>query len=222
MRTVSLWIIIWYCFSVLFQPATAFIVPSTARALTRHDGAAAKACAIEGSFTIERVSNRHRALDVLVFRGFSISAEEYQQKMMKENQEKITDDEALRRLTCGIDDSGRDTRILGGPVVTFVAICGKDDCFCRTHGVVATVDAKLNEDHVYLKNLSVDERVRRRGLASLLVTALKMYAETAHADKVILHVERQNVNAIALYEKEGFVFAEEHEGDGRMIFVVSD
>lgn len=172
-------------------------------------------------FTIEQVSDRYRSLDVSVFRRFSISAAEYQQQWLEKHngEHLITKHEAVVRLTPTIDDNGRDTAILGGLLVTFIAISSNGD-FDDTNGVVAAVDAKMNEDHVYLKNLKVDKRVRRRGLAAALVKKVKRYTkESTSVNEIVLHVKRpDNVNAIALYEKEGFVFDERMEGDGRMVF----
>ena len=123
-------------------------------------------------FGMEQVSDRRRALDVMVFRGFSKSANEYMQQYKQEND----DDSIGTRSNCETharhDDNGHDTNILGGPVVTFVAI-SNDAEFARTNGVVAAVDAKLTKDCILVKNLHVNERVRRRGLASALIKAVK-------------------------------------------------
>lgn len=207
--------------------SAAFFIPQTTLRTTLHCAAATtneQQHAVE-QFTLERVSNRHRALDVRVFRGFSISAKEYQQEYFQKNGETISEQEAVIRLTSGVDDNGRDTTILGGPVVTFVVAVSSDsiqEFAARTHGVVATVDVKLLDNYMELKNLHVEERVRRRGLASLLVQAVKEFTRTASpVNEVVLNVKLQNANAIALYEKEGFEFQEEREGDGRMVCRVS-
>lgn len=224
----------WHCLIVLFlscsSTVTAFVVPQSRQSFgfpprAANDDNGSLFYQVDNDFCIEQVSNRHRALDVMVFRSIRLTAAEYQQQWLDEHDESLTEQEAVERLTPSIDENGRDTSILGGPLVTFVVICNSienDSNFARTHGVVAAVDAKLNQDHVYLKNLDVDERVRRRGLASALVTAVKDYTKASPVNEVVLHVERpNNVNAIALYEKKGFEFQEEREGDGRMTFKVA-
>jgi len=214
----------WYSFLVVFLllslPIKAFLAPQTRGSFTISETRASNEADTATNYAIEQVRDRQRALDVSVFRSFSISATEYQQKLLDEHQENITEQEAVEYLTKGINDAGQQTGILGGPLFSFVAVC---EGFGRTHGVVAAVDAKLNEDHVYLKNLAVDEQLRRRGVASALVTAVKSFTETTPVHQVVLHVDRQtNVNAVALYLKEGFDFEEEREGDGRMVFRLSD
>ena len=171
--------------------------------------------------TMEQVSDRRRALDVLVFRGFSKSAHEYMQQYKHDNDTTLSEQEAFVRLTPGMNDNGDNTNILGGPVVTFVAISNHVAEFPRTNGVVAAVDAKLTKDCILLKNLHVDERVRRRGLASALIKAVKDFTTTTESvHDIVLNVERTNLNAIALYKKEGFEFDEQVKGDGRMVFSV--
>ena len=220
MTTIFHWRLSILVVASFLSPAVTFLVPPTEGSFIRLYCAfsledSTRQTEICRNFTIEQVSNRRRALDVFVFRQWSVSAADYQQTWLDQHDEALTEQEAVERLTPGIDDNGRDTTILGGPIVSFVALVS-DEHFDRTHGVAATVDAKLEEQHVYLKNLLVDERARRRGVASALVAAVKVFTETTPADEVVLHVERHNGNAIAFYEKEGFEFAEENEGDGRM------
>lgn len=171
-------------------------------------------------FCFEQVSDRRRALDVMVFRGFSRSANEYMQQHKQENDETLSEQEAVGRLTPGVNEHGCNTNILGGPVFTFVAISHVAE-FARTNGVVGAVDAKLTKECILLKNLHVDERVRRRGLASALVEAVKDFTRsTESVNEIVLNVDRQNINAIALYQKEGFEFDEQVKGDGRMVLAV--
>lgn len=173
---------------------------------------------IGDDFTIEQVSDRSRALDVFVFREYSVSADEYQKQQLEQYGKVVTEQEAIRQLTPTIDDNGRDTAILSGPMVTFIAVSTKrEDVYQRTHGVVAAVDAILKGDHVYLRNLLVDERVRGCGLGRALVSAVKNCTKQSPVSKIILHVNRRNVNAVALYETEGFELQEERDGDGRMV-----
>jgi ribosomal protein S18 acetylase RimI-like enzyme len=71
---------------------------------------------------MERVSNRSRALDVKVFRGFSIPVSEYIQKQLIEHNLVMTEKECEQILTSSYDDYGQDTSIVGEPLVQFVAV----------------------------------------------------------------------------------------------------
>jgi ribosomal protein S18 acetylase RimI-like enzyme len=203
----------------LFLSANAFPSPQKWKVPSRFRNCVmvAHKCTAGLDFCMEQVSDRRRTLDVMVFRGFSCSANEYVHQYKQENHETLSEQEAVLRLTSGIDDNGQDTNVLGGPVVSFVAI--SDDAeFARTNGVVAAVDAKRTTDCILVKNLHVNERVRRRGLASALIMAVKHFARTTQSvDEIVLNVERQNQNAIALYLKERFQFDEHIKGDGRMV-----
>lgn len=203
----------------LFLSINAFLSPQIWKVPSRFRNyvMVAHKCDAGLDFAMEQVSDRRRTLDVMVFRGFSCSASEYMHQYKQENHETLSEQEAVLRLTSGINDNGQDTTILGGPVVSFVAI--SDDAeFARTNGVVAAVDAKLITDCILVKNLHVNERVRRRGLASALIRAVKHFARTTQSvDEIVLNVERQNQNAIALYLMEGFQFDEHIKGDGRMV-----
>ncbi|MFG2037360.1 GNAT family N-acetyltransferase [Dactylosporangium sp. NPDC048998] len=55
-----------------------------------------------------------------------------------------------------------------------------------------------------LSVIGVDERVRRRGLARLLIAALAEWASTLGARDVYLQVEQRNTPAVALYDRLGF------------------
>jgi ribosomal protein S18 acetylase RimI-like enzyme len=204
--------------------------------------------------TIERVSSRDRALDVRVFRGWSVTAEEYmQQQCQNGNREStrrsgLTHSEAVKELTKSYNDEGVDTAILGDePLVNFVAIYHHgddnnimqttregDDSLAfmrRTNGVVGTVDCQVKHHdilsptatpesiqqflsksnlpwpHLYTKNLHVDSRMRRRGIALALVRANSAYACKSDMKNMILTVDPNNeTGAIQLYEREGFRF----------------
>ncbi|MER7005179.1 GNAT family N-acetyltransferase [Dactylosporangium sp. NPDC000555] len=55
-----------------------------------------------------------------------------------------------------------------------------------------------------LSLIGVDERVRRRGLARLLIAALVDWASALGARDAYLQVEQRNTPAVALYERLGF------------------
>jgi ribosomal protein S18 acetylase RimI-like enzyme len=58
--------------------------------------------------------------------------------------------------------------------------------------------------HIYVTNMKVDENMRRRGIASDLLTAVSSYAESQDVGSIILDVDNDNVGAIKLYEKSGY------------------
>jgi ribosomal protein S18 acetylase RimI-like enzyme len=101
----------------------------------------------------------------------------------------------------------------------------------RTNGVVGTVDCQVKRHdslspmttpesiqqflsksnlpwpHLYTKNLHVDSRMRRRGIALALVKANSAYARERGMQNMILTVDPNNeTGAIQLYEREGFRF----------------
>ncbi len=117
--------------------------------------------------TIERVSNRSRALDVKVFRGFSIPASEYIQKQLIEHNQVMTEQECIHILTSSYDDYGQDMSILGEPLVQFVAVVSYNQTITgdgiflsrntstlspssiaheRTNGVVGVINAQIKRN----------------------------------------------------------------------------
>lgn len=202
---------------------------------------------MESLFSIEQVSSRDRVVDVYVFRNWWRTVpEECQEKSGKADVVTtiITPQEVLRRMTINYNDIGQFTSMLngGGPLVHFAAVCSSPELppLCvRANGVVASVDAQVlmmqsdddsssNSDDggaggadnnaVYLKNLHVQADFRRRGLAGMLVQAVKDFAAKEGVSRTFLHVDADNFNAVRLYQGVGFVLEEEYEGDGRMIY----
>ena len=120
------------------------------------------------SFSIERVSTLSRALDVSVFRGWSMTAEEWIEKRRNEQQRMgqqplpdsrtsmiCTHDEAMRELMIGYDESGVNQLTFGTErPVTFCAIghgseggigTTEDDkgWMIRTNFAVGSVDCQV-------------------------------------------------------------------------------
>ncbi len=60
----------------------------------------------------------------------------------------------------------------------------------------------FNEGHI--TNIAVKRALRKRGLGSMLVEALKKVAKEAGITSMTLEVRQSNASAIALYEKAGF------------------
>jgi RimJ/RimL family protein N-acetyltransferase len=199
-------------------------------------------------FQVERVSSKSRALDVQVFRQRRLSVDDFIKEESNRNQgssnsnDLLSEEDALHLLTRDFDETGQNTKILGDePVVQFIAALYQDDrigeeleleknkLFANTNGVIGAVDAILQhykpfEDvdlslpYVCLKNLRVDERMQRQGIASCLVQAVKDYAKKIEAvDVVILQVDQNNDGAIRLYENHGFEYQKMVDDDIRMV-----
>ena len=116
--------------------------------------------------------------------------------------------------------------------------------FTRTNGVIGVVSAQLrkrapliagpstdNEDkdntsvipsvllptpHVYVANMSVDNKMQRRGIALALLQAVKVYTKSLSVElneniPIVLSVDNDNLPAIKLYEKFGFKYLETND-----------
>lgn len=115
-------------------------------------------------FSIERVSTLSRALDVSVFRGWSMTAEEWVEKRRNEQrlgQQPLQDsmmicthDDAMRELMIGYDESGVNQLAFGSQrPVTFCAIAhgskdgigttNDDGWMIRTNFAVGSVDCQV-------------------------------------------------------------------------------
>ena len=150
--------------------------------------------ALAAAFRTERVTTTERILDVHVFRRWSLSVDQY----MSQNPS-LSHDEAWETLT---------RRLQVDDPVQFVAVIVCDDepndtRFEETHGVVGSVDATPSDcGAICLKNLRVDERVRRQGIASALI---RNVVEYAYPRTVVLATEDQQ----SLYAFHGFVLQED-------------
>lgn len=100
-------------------------------------------------YFIEEVSRRSRALDVLVFQGFAITAQERisEQQQLRND---LSDGEAIEQLTEGYDDHGRYSSSMPHyePETLFVAVYNGTDpdlieSVARRNGVVGAVSAQL-------------------------------------------------------------------------------
>jgi GNAT superfamily N-acetyltransferase len=172
-----------------------------------------------------------------------IKEESYRNQGSSNSNALLSEAEILSLLTLrDFDENGKNTETIGGePVVQFIAALHHDDrigkelelerntMFANTNGVVGVIDAILQHyqpfpdvdlslSNVYLKNLRVDERMRRQGIASCLVQAVKDYAKKMdEVDVVILHVDQKNDGAIRLYENHGFEYQKMVDNDIRMV-----
>jgi len=84
---------------------------------------------------------------------------------------------------------------------------GNKLCLVMKHGdkTVSYVGAETVLDECNIGNIVTDKEYRGRGLATKLMTALISELKKRGIAKVFLEVESDNVPALALYEKNGFV-----------------
>lgn len=80
--------------------------------------------------------------------------------------------------------------------------------FCVAHDAAGQVAGYVGMHHVAdegaITNVAVHPAYRRRGVARLLLTALRRYAAEHGVSRVMLEVRASNEAAIRLYESEGF------------------
>lgn len=93
-----------------------------------------------------------------------------------------------------------------------------DGRYSGTNGVIACIDCQLRNceesqnprvygilpPHVHIRNLSVDKKQRRKGIARDLVQEVEAYARTTDAEIVTLVVDDDNFSAVNLYKSLGY------------------
>lgn len=194
-------------------------------------------------YSIRRVSTKARALDVKVFRGFSISASDYASDQHR-NGTYVSETQAVDFLMKNYDDEGN--YVMQGethsylPEIYFAATYHgadpeKTNSFARQNGIIGVVSAQLRRrapllrgsstvndsstiipmPHVYVANMRVDDRMRRRGvgkalLSSAVAHALSNWNGIDVTLPLVLSVENENHGAIQMYEQFGFEFIEKN------------
>ena len=148
-------------------------------------------------------------------------------------QNSISRGEAVEEFSRTLNDDGVIISTAGDtPLVTFAAFyTGEDgeelpEWITRTNGVVGSLDCQVRKrdvdigddnecppipwPHLYRKNLFVDPRMRRMGMALALVRAVKSYAYERGLSAIVLDIDPANeTGAIQLNRKEGFEFVDE-------------
>lgn len=136
-------------------------------------------------------------------------------------------DEARNRLTVDFvaslkisQDTGFAAYLEPSKALTF-----KNGRFEGCNGIVGCVDCQLRNSkfnkpldngvvirdypglpsHVHVKNMDVDETVRRKGIARQLLDSVEEWARTMEAELLTLEVRDDNAAALRLYESSGFV-----------------
>mmetsp|Transcript_29616 Transcript_29616/g.33219 ORF Transcript_29616/g.33219 Transcript_29616/m.33219 type:complete len:290 (-) Transcript_29616:125-994(-) len=155
------------------------------------------------TYSISLVTNRERALDVMVFR-FGVDSQSSIEEHMEENPEFTSPEDALRSLTRSFDDEGKQKVFYAdgeGEAIQFFALADDisafvstdhrhdkekaNELFLRTHGVIGSIQAtkeyfRENENVgkivIELKNLGVHEISRRLGIGKALTEAVQQYA----------------------------------------------
>ena len=207
-------------------------------------------------FHIEKVSTKERALDVRIFRGFSISPAEFILKKHDENAEKgpLSEAEAIDQLMPGYDAASNEINHVSPHEreVYFAAVLSNQykeeeekslcQAFARQNGVMGVVRTQVRhqdsvvslEDmlssnstrcqapHVYLSNLRIDDSMRRRGLATALLSAVTSYCRAIEGvNLILLSVDNDNEGAIDAYKKCGYRYVTRNDVFGTMYLEVS-
>ena len=86
---------------------------------------------------------------------------------------------------------------------------GKEDWICVAeyeNDVVAflSIEVYRGNDYIYLDDLSVTEKCRRKGMGTQLIQTAEQYAKELGITRVVLHVERANEAAYRLYSRLGY------------------
>mmetsp|Transcript_19498 Transcript_19498/g.41742 ORF Transcript_19498/g.41742 Transcript_19498/m.41742 type:complete len:230 (-) Transcript_19498:109-798(-) len=167
------------------------------------------------SCRIERVNTKARALDVKVFRGFSISASQSVANHESRGTT-ITEEQAVDKLM--VDHDALGNYVMKGnpdykPTVYFVAL-NDGPSHIATNGVVGIVSAREiapgASSSAYIANMKVERSMRRKGIGLGLLDAVHAhYHEGAVNDSGVkmqlrLSVDYDNLPAIALYTRFGF------------------
>ncbi len=201
------------------------------------------------NYSIRQVSNKARALDVKVFRGFSVSAREHIVDQQRKNGEEVSEAQAIDFLMKNYDNDGN--YIMAGgmksyePETYFAAMYNgaereRMECFSRQNGIIGVVSAQLRRrtplgddpseltatpPHIYIANMRVHDNMQRQGvgkalLSSVIAHAISLNERMDEAISLVLSVENDNLGAIHLYEQLGFEYVEKNKFFGLMLLLL--
>jgi ribosomal protein S18 acetylase RimI-like enzyme len=85
-------------------------------------------------------------------------------------------------------------------------------------GVIAAYFNDNKSKKGFITNVSVLENYKNKGIANQLVAMIKEFAQNNDFATIVLEVDSQNVNAIALYKKHQFELEYEKQGSLFMEF----
>jgi ribosomal protein S18 acetylase RimI-like enzyme len=72
------------------------------------------------------------------------------------------------------------------------------------HEIIGALLAVIDGNFIGLLNLTVEEKSKRKGVATSLVTSAAKWASSQKVDHIYLQVEKTNTSAINFYQKLGF------------------
>ena len=86
----------------------------------------------------------------------------------------------------------------------FIPLCHDLVAICEER-IIGYICFSIVIDEVHLRNIAVDDKWKRRGIASKMLSEMICLSSEKGADKVTLEVRESNRGAIALYKKFGYV-----------------
>ena len=86
--------------------------------------------------------------------------------------------------------------------------------------VVGFIEVKLEEKKAKLLGMAVDDRFKGRGIGSALINKAIEFAVEEGKREIYLEVRRNNLSAIKVYERHGFVLKKELEKDGEGVYIM--
>ena len=200
------------------------------------------------NYSIIQVSNKARALDVKVFRGFSVSAREHIVDQWRNNGKEVSEIQAIDFLMKNYDNNGNYIMASGmksyEPETFFAAMYNgeereKLECFSRQNGIIGVVSAQLRRrtpltddpseltatPHLYVANMRVHDNMQRQGVGKALLSSVIAYANSLNEQidetiSLVLSVENDNLGAIQLYEQLGFEYIEKNKFFGLMLLLL--
>ena len=112
------------------------------------------------------------------------------------------------------------------------------DKYTGTNGVVGAIDCQLRNSqmtdisycsskkygnlppHFHMKNMLVDDGMRRQGVGSQLIQYVETFAKTNTDAKLLtLEVDESNVGAVNLYQRFGFIITNTNSSSGYNAFI---
>ena len=79
---------------------------------------------------------------------------------------------------------------------------------------------QISLNGIYLNNMCVDPKARNKGIGTQLVSSVINAAKKANYDHIILHVLKDNIPAIKIYQKLGFrKYIEGMNQDGKLTII---
>ena len=156
--------------------------------------------ASEGTFHVEKATTPRQCLDVCVFSGWILSPS----KLIK----KQRNDEMTHVMTEAEADAyllKQASRHIGMTSCTFAAFL-EGNIVGAVTVLLKGYDPQFRPTVVHMESLFVEEQVRSQGIGASLMSKVLDYAKAqSQLTTMTLNVESDNLGAIKLYERNGFV-----------------